>query len=67
MIRENRKNCIEKIGKDSYAFDKKRELYIYKCLCGVKLNRREWKRYKQDKKVPYNYHEWQKMIRGKRL
>ena len=65
MIRENRKNCIEKIGKDSYAFDKKRELYIYKSLCGIKLNRREWKRYKQDKKVPHNYHEWQKMIRDK--
>ena len=36
MIRENRKNCIEKIGKDSYAFDKK-ENCIYINVC-VELN-----------------------------
>lgn len=34
-------------------------------MCGVKLNRGEWKRYKQDKKVPCNYHDWQKIIKDR--
>lgn len=42
MYRKDRKCCINSIGIDNYDFDSKKELNVYRYLCGERMTTSEW-------------------------
>lgn len=64
MIRLNRKNCIEQIGKKKFMFDVNQELLYYKYLCGNRMSRKEWKKLDGDRLV-FTYDQWSEQIKDK--
>ena len=63
-IRESHKECIEKIGKQIYEFDRNEELFVYKYLNGFGMSKKEWKKYKKGN-FPNSFIEWEQRIKKK--
>lgn len=62
MRRRWRGSCINRVGKERFAFDKKVELLKYKYLCCDSMTRMEWRKREE---LPYSYYEWKKEIWSK--
>lgn len=64
MYRKDRKCCIDSIGIDNYDFDFKKELNVYRYLCGERMTTSEWDAlediYKFSSYKQWKIHIWQK-------
>lgn len=64
ILRNTRKNCIKKIGKEKFNFDAEEEFIKYKYVCCAKMERKEWKKCKKYD-TSYSYSEWEGKIKEK--
>lgn len=63
-LRNDRKVCIDKIGKVKFGFDFNEECIKYKYLVGERMSKKEWR--KIDKYEKYNSRiEWERAIKEK--
>lgn len=65
VLRTSRANCMNKIGKEKYDFDSKKEFIKYKYVCCVKLKICEWRLCNKDDALSYSYVDWAEKIREK--